>query len=1100
MKPRQQTPAALLARIQGHDFASHSDAELRYAFTRLQSRASEATPDNLLPECFAIVAEAIDRRLGVWRLFDAESSPGSRCREAGRANTEAITQAAAEVARQRAHRRQGEISLPAGFYQAARRQDAAGRMRFRPTDEQLLAGIHLFRGRVAQMDAGEGKTVAAAFPAALHALMGRPVQVVTANDYLAGRDAKLLEPVYESLGLSVGAVLQHTEEGERRHIYRRAIVYSAMRELGFDFLRDNLKSDPAQRVQRESGLSGAVAIVDEADHALIDEAFTPMIISGNPAGSSRAAIRADRAVAQMIRRQRQVVRELAAGLDSPGAKAGDQIQALALLLLAEPLSGSEGHPALQRPSHGVAAPGAAHPRNLKRAWALVEDHSPEVTSGLYYAVHPGSRFVTLTEKGRDYLEQQLGLFYDGGGSHSTTARSTTARSTTARSTTARSTTAHSTTARSTTARSTTARSTTAHSTTAHSTTDGGSPPPERSLPLAESRRRAGRVARSLSRRYGLGNQILQSLRAHLLLKRGVDYLVDGDGVTLIDQHTGRPKPDNIYQHGLQAAVEAKEGVTVRPESETLAWISVAGFVSRYWRVCGITGTAALAAGEFRRKYGLEVAAIPPVNPPMRVNCPPKVFLTQQDKIAAVVDEVASRHRMGQPVLAAARTVEQSEELSRELARREIPHQLLNAVTTHAEARIVRDAGRFGAVTISTPMAGRGTDIILEPRLNHRLAQRCADEIHRLLTGEAGVVEVHCPSPGQVSVLRDELERAGPFHTADAPDGALRITLRRLSHGSEIQRLEFALGLCVIGSEVYDSRRVELQLLGRSGRQGEFGLAQTFLSLEDRLIHLDAEGILKLSASRQTDTAGRVCYTGREVARRIERLQAAADRESEAQRSLMQDYAAEFDRQTNLYCRLRQKIIFAAERDYAPIMDLCRETAQRVALRLAAQRLDPDADGAYRQRFTLLAEEARLDYGVDCSALYGADLTLLPAELSALFVARLEQQTNRTGQRAFPRLARLLWLQVCGELWPGHIAGLRDSMASQLLSTLGHKSAVAQYIRRSNEAWREYWELVDAEFLSRLIAFPLSAPPEAPPIAVSRETELLLSQELPSRSG
>ena len=1078
MKPRQQTPAALLARIRGRDFASSSDAELRDAFTRLQSQAGDTAADDLLPAAFAIVAEAIDRRLGVWRLFDDDSVPGAVRGETDGADAWVIAETAADVSRQRKFRRAGEILLPAGFYQAARRQDADGRLRFHATDEQLLAGIALFRGKVAQMDAGEGKTVAAAFPAALHALMGRPVHVVTANDYLADRDAKLLEPVYHSLGLSVGAVLQHTEEGERRHVYRRAIVYGPMRELGFDFLRDNLKTDPAEWVQRPcppyiSPLwggeeRGAVAIVDEADHALIDEAFTPMIISGNPTGSSRAAIRADRAVAEMMRWQHRVARELAAELDEPGAKPGGQARLLARLLLAQP-----ENPELQRRF-------TSHRRSLKQAWALAEQDYDSLTSELYYAVHPGNRFVTLTGKGREFVEQRLGTIYDG-----------------------------------------------------------DAPAAKPGLTLTESRRRKGRAARRLSRQYGLGNQVLQSLRAHLLLKRDVDYLVDGDGVALIDPHTGRPKPDNIYQHGLQAAVEAKEGVTVRPESETLAWISVAGFVSRYRQVCGITGTAAPAAGEFRRKYGLEVAVIPPVNPPMRSTRSPKVFLTRQDKLAAVADEIVSRHRMGQPVLAATRTVEQSEELSRELARRDVSHRLLNAVTTHAEARIVRDAGAFGAVTVSTQMAGRGTDIILEPGLNARLAQRCAAEICRMLAEEAGAVDVTCPSPEQAAALRAELERSGLFHTAPvipassvipaAPvipakartGGGLRVTLRVGGEGGVIRGLEFALGLCVIGTEIYDSRRIELQLHGRSGRQGEFGLTQTFLSLEDLLVSLDAEGILKLSGCRQTDAAGRVCYTGPEVARRIERLQAAADREGEAQRSLMQDYAAEFDRQTHLYYQRRQDVILSGveglstAKNPASMTNLCREIAERVASRLAAQHLGREADDDYPRRFGRMAEEARLDYGVDCSSLYGTDLTLLPAELSALFVARLYQQASilslanppipspsggGLGWGRLQRLARLLWLQICGELWPGHIAGLRDSMSCQLLSNLGHKSAVAQYVRRSNEAWREYWELVDAEFISRLAAFPLSPPKEAPTVAVSRETELLLGQEVSPRQG
>ena len=1039
MRPRRQPPSALLARIWGHDFASHSDAELREAFKRLQSRSADAAAEALLPECFAIVAEAIDRRLGVWRLFDGPTSS-----DASGEDARIISQAADDVARQRTHRRPGEILLPAGFYRVVRRQDREGRLRFRATGEQLLAGIHLFRGKVAQMDAGEGKTVAAVFPAALHAVVGRPVHVVTANDYLADRDARMLEPVYQSLGLSVGAVLQHTEEGERRQIYRRAIVYGAMRELGFDFLRDNLKADPTQRTQylplcvtprmgeRERG---PVAIVDEADHALIDEAFTPMIISGNPSGSSRAAIRADRAVAEMIRAQHGLSRQLAAGLDVPGVKASAQAPLLAQLLLADP-----GSPALERSF-------AADHRSLKRAWAMAEQRDPDLTSGLYYAVHPGNRFVTLTEMGRDFLEQRIGPFHGG-----------------------------------------------------DSGLAGEGPPPvERGLALTESRRRSGSAARSLSRRYALGNQALQSLRARLLLKRGVDYLVDGDAVTLIDQQTGRPKPGNIYQHGLQAAVEAKEGVTVHPESETLAWISVSGFVSLYGQVSGITGTAAPAAGEFRRRYGLEVAAVPPVNPPKRAERPPRVFLNRQDKLAAVAGEVAFRHRMGQPVLAATRTVEQSEELSRELVKRSIPHQLLNAVTTHAEARIVRDAGRFGAVTVSTPMAGRGTDIVLEPGLNARLIQRCAEEVRRTLAGEAGVVDVACPSPEQAAALRAGLERSGQFLVADGLDGGLRVTLRGGGQRTGCGRMEFALGLCVIGTEIYDSRRVELQLRGRSGRQGEFGLCQTFLSLEDRPVSLDADGILRAGGrgSRHTDGAGRVCYTGPEVARRIERLQAAADREGEVQRSLMQDYAAEFDRQTNLYYQRRQDVITGMAGDSSSVPDMCRETAQRVASGLAARFLGLDADDGYPRRFRRMSEEARLDYGVDCSSLYGADLSLLPADLAALFIAQVERQASRAGTGRFPRLARLLWLQVCGELWPGHIAGLRDAMSCQLLSSLGHKSAVAQHIRRSNEAWLEYWEQVDAEFLSRLTAFPLSLPPDEPPVAVSRETELLLSQQPPN---
>ena len=1050
MKRRQPSPSALLSRIRDYDFASHSDGDLRLALRRLQSRAVETATDGLLPECFAIVAEAIDRRLGVWRLFD-----DSRPADASAEDARIIAETTSDVARQRTHRRPGEILLPAGFYQAARRQDENGRLRFRATGEQLLAGIHLFRGRVVQMDAGEGKTVAIAFAAALHAVLGRAVHVVTANDYLAERDAALLEPVFRSLGLSVGAVPGHMEEGERRHIYRRNIVYGAMRELGFDFLRDNLKPSTGQRVQA----SLDVAIIDEADHALIDEAFTPLIISGNPMGGSRSAVRVNGAVAEMIGLQRELVGELAGHIDSPETPPNSQPRLLATLLLADPDSPT----LLQRLG--------ARPRLRRQTWALAEDEYTTLTDGLYYAIHPGNRFVTLTERGREFLERRLDGFHDGEAAVGLNGNGR--------------------------------------------------------RPLWERRKRADTSARRVARRYALENQASQSLGAHLLLKRDVDYLVDSGvvhsgvvdpggvdsgvddgGIVLIDPHTGRPKPDSIYQHGLQSAVEAREGVPVHPERETLAQISASGYVNRYRQISGITGTAASAAGELRRKYGLEVAIVPPVSPPKRFDGPPAVYLTREDKLAAVVVELAARHRTGQPVLASTLTVEQSEELGRLLEERGIPHRVLNAVTTPVEASIVRDAGAFGAVTVATHMAGRGTDILVEPGLNARIARQCAAEIRRMLTEEgsdAGTVDVTCPSPDHAAVLRAELDRADVFDTMPVAGGGLSVSLRGGSGGRTGRgRLDFALGLCVIGTEIHDSGRITLQLNGRSGRQGQFGLTQTFLSLEDRLINLDADAILKLSACRRSDDDGRAYYAGPEVARRIERLQAAAEHEAEAQRGLIQDYAAELDRQTQLYYQRRQQMIDSAS-EPGSITAMCREVAEQVASRLAAAYLGPETDGGdYAPRFEALAEEARLDFAVDCSPLYGLDLSLVPRELAQLMTERMEQQASlpnqsKGGAAVFPEVARLLYLQVCGDLWPGHIAILRDSVASQLLSSLNHKSAVAAYIRRSDEAWRGYWERVEGEFLSRLATFPLSAP-ESPQVAVSAETDLLLAQEAAPPQG
>ncbi len=1027
MRRRQPLLQSLLSRTRGHDYSSCSDEELRAAIRCLRSRAGEASPGELLPDCFAIMAEAIDRRLGVWKLFEDTASYGTAAGDAS-----VVATAVAEVSRQRRHRRAGYIMLPTGFYQAARAGDGEGRLIFRATDEQLMAGIHLFHGRAVQMDAGEGKTVAIAFAAALHAVAGRRVHVVTANDYLADRDSALLEPVFRCLGLSSGAVLGHMEDGERRHLYRRSIVYGSMREFGFDYLRDGLKSSASDVVQQPLD----VAIVDEADHALIDEAFTPLIISGNPMGGTRMAVRVDRAVGEMIGLQRELAGGLAADAGTADVGPIPASELLATLLLAEP-----DNPILQGWS-------VARPRLRRQATVLAEDEAAALSSGLYYAVHPGGRFVTLTEKGRVYLERRLGSFRGDAGV-------------------------------------------------------GLAVPKGRGRYI-----RDGALSRRAARRYALENQVSQALTAHLLLKRDVDYLVDldgvgDDGVVLIDPHTGRPKPDSIYQHGLQSAVEAREGVTVRPNAETLAQTSVAGFAGRYRSLAGITGTAVPATDEFRRKYGLEVAVVPPAKASGRSSVPPRVHLTREDKLSALVDEVAWRHRTGQPVLVSTRTVEQSGELALLLENRGVPHRVLNAVTTHAEAAIVRDAGSFGAVTVATHMAGRGTDILLEPGLDDLIAERCVAEIGRVLDDEsdsAGAVKVSCPSREQAEILLGRLRQSGRFHAEEADNGCgISVTLSgREAEGKHISTLGFALGLCVIGTEVHDSSRITLQLNGRSGRQGQFGLAQTFLSLEDRLVSLEAEAILKLSGCRQADAAGRVYYSGADVTRRIERLQADADHESEAQRAFTQDYAAELDRQTDLYHQRRRQVIDAAGESTA-IEGLWTGAAARLAARLAAAYLGPETDDDYMTRFEALSGELLQEYGVECPSLYGLDLSLVPGELEKLLIARTATRASEARNGSFPELARLLYLRVCGEFWPAHLSLLRDTISSQLLSGRYHKSAVAMYIGRCSEHWHGFWDHVDAEFLSRLATMPLTAAkePASRTLSVSSETErLLLLQGLP----
>ena len=838
----------------------------------------------------------------------------------------------------------------------------------RPTDEQLLAGVHLFDGSIVQLNAGEGKTIAAAFPAAVHVLLGRSVHTITANDYLASRDADLLAPVYQSLGISVGSVLGYMEDDERRQNYRKDVVYGTMREFGFDFLRDNLKTSGEEQVQ----VKLEVAIIDEVDHALIDEAFTPMVISGSPLGNRGPVTRVKRAVCRLMDQQREIAQGLADQLVQPTGGFREETRIMAQLLLAEP-----DNPALKKRL-------ADQPGAFKRAKLIAEWDSASLTSGLLYVIATDKRYVTLTEQGRELLVQQLGPFYDGRPLEEKLE---------------------------------------ALETCEHPS-------------LGERRRQAQVVQRRLARQYNLGNQVYQMLRAFLLLQRDVDYLVTEDQLVLIDRATGRPKVDCAYQYGLQSAVEAREGIAPHPETETLSQISVEGFVKRYQWVSGMTGTATTSTDEFRQRYGLKVVELPPVHPLKRVDLGYRVYLNKQQKVLAIIDEVAASHRAGQPVLVGTLTVEDSHELSRLLCERGIPHNLLNAVNCEAEARIVREAGAFGAVTVATNMAGRGTDILLEPGLDAKITEQCAS-----------------------------------LAAQDKPD--------------------FPLGLRVIGTEINDSPRIDLQLSGRSGRQGNFGVTQSLLSLEDRLLNLHVDGILKLHRCRKVDAAGRTYFAGQPVDSHVKVVQGITEREAEVQRSMVQDYTAVLDQQTDLFYQHRRQAI-----DSPSFKQKCTDLAQSLARRLVAGHFSGVTSDLYPAQFARFADELWLDYEVDCSNFWSLDLTVLPAELSQLFIGRLEGLEREIGPANFDYLAVLLYRNTCDELWKSQVSELQDSILNQTLSSSSHKSAVAHYIQWSFQAWDEFLKLVEADYLSRLLTFPVDQlhPPVLASVQVHDDAHALVARQ------
>ena len=527
--------------------------------------------------------------------------------------------------------------LPEAF--ANCREAAKRALGLRAFDTQLMGGIFLHQGNIAEMKTGEGKTLVATFPAYLNALTGKSVHVVTVNDYLAKRDSEWMGKVFSLLGMTTAFIYSGMGAENKIAGYECDVVYGTNNEFGFDYLRDNMKAELKNLFQKHHHF----AIVDEVDSILIDEARTPLIISGPSQDRSDLYVSIDALIPN-----------------------------------------------------------------------LDETH---------YEIEEKSRQVTFTDEGNDALEQQLiaaGLLPEG-----------------------------------------------------------------QSLYDPESTT--------------IVHHVNQGLRAHKLFQRDKDYIVRGGEIVLIDEFTGRMMPGRRLSEGLHQAIEAKEGVTIQPENVTLASVTFQNFFRLYDKLAGMTGTAVTEAEEFMEIYGLGVVEVPTNRPIARVDEDDKVYRTVAEKYQAMIDEIKEAHAKGQPVLAGTTSIEKSEFLSQMLQREGIPHNVLNARQHEQEAQIVADAGKFGAVTIATNMAGRGTDIQL-----------------------GGNVELKV------------LEALGADPEADPEEVRARI---EAEHAEEKRKVIEAGGLFVLASERHESRRIDNQLRGRSGRQGDPGRSVFYLSLEDDLMRI-----------------------------------------------------------------------------------------------------------------------------------------------------------------------------------------------------------------------------------------------------------------------
>lgn len=547
--------------------------------------------------------------------------------------------------------------LPEAF--ATVREASKRTLGLRHFDVQLIGGMVLHGGRVAEMRTGEGKTLVATLPVYLNALSGKGVHVITVNDYLAQRDANWMKPVYNFLGMDVGVILSGQTHEEKQNAYSADITYGTNNEYGFDYLRDNMAFQKEHRVQRDLNF----AVIDEVDSILIDEARTPLIISGPTEDSSEMY----RAIDKLI-------------------------------------------PKLEQQEH--------------------ESEEGEEDTG-HYTVDEKSKQAHLTEKGQEYIEELL--------------------------------------------------------------RQNGLLPAEQSLYSPAS--------------IALLHHVNAALRAHKLFKKDVDYVVKDGQVVIVDEHTGRTMPGRRWSDGLHQAIEAKEQVQIQNENQTLASITFQNYFRLYNKLSGMTGTADTEATELHMIYGLDVVVIPTNKPMQRDDKGDLIFLTKQEKYAAIIEEIKELQAKGQPVLVGTVSIESSELISKELKKAKIKHQVLNAKFHAKEADIIAQAGRPGTVTIATNMAGRGTDIVLGGNL-----QADIDAL-----GEN-------PTAEQIAKAKEEWEKR---HQAVLDAG----------------------GLAIIGTERHESRRIDNQLRGRSGRQGDPGLSRFYLSLEDDLMRIFASERLGMMMQR-----------------------------------------------------------------------------------------------------------------------------------------------------------------------------------------------------------------------------------------------------------
>jgi preprotein translocase subunit SecA len=763
--------------------------------------------------------------------------------------------------------------LPEAF--AVVREAGWRTVKMRHFDVQLIGGMVLHQGKIAEMKTGEGKTLVATLSCYLNALAGRGVHVVTVNDYLAKRDAEWMGKIYEFLGLTVGVIVHDLSDDERRRAYGADITYGTNNEFGFDYLRDNMKFELKDCVQR----GHYYAIVDEVDSILIDEARTPLIISG-PTDQTT----------DKYARVRAII---------PQLEKGEEVE------------------------------WSDRERQEELGIRLAEGE--KYLSG-DYIVDEKQRTIGVTDQGWETIEKLLGI---------------------------------------------------------------------------------GNIADAEN--WELKHYVETGIKAHSLYRRDVEYVVKDGEVIIVDTFTGRLMPGRRWSDGLHQSIEAKEGVNIRKEDQTLATITFQNYFRLYQKLSGMTGTAETEAAEFEKIYKLEIVVIPTNKPMLRIENPDVVFRTEREKYKAVAENIAELHEKQQPVLVGTTSIEKSERLSGILQRKGIRHVVLNAKFHEREAEIVAQAGRAGMVTIATNMAGRGTDILLGGNAEFMARQELVKGGHaRAISVAEGAINPMAPAgflrfyyqgqefevaePEWADTLKGHAERAQQDHNSVIGSG----------------------GLFILGTERHESRRIDNQLRGRAGRQGDPGESRFFLSLEDDLMRIFARGFAStvMQKAMKEDEA----IESRMISKRIEGAQKQVEAQNFESRKHLLEYDDVMNKQREAVYGLRRQLLEGLEQRELILEDYVGGILSGLLDEHASEGTRPD-----QWDFKALGEKLMDHFGFNFSASGIKPETLSRHELGEEIFAKLTQQYEAKEKilsaETMRYHERMVMLSVIDGLWKDHLLSM-----------------------------------------------------------------------------